>query len=240
MDWLWAGVAIVASFPAALVASRLVKYRLGRLPGRGAQFAAAGASLSFSLIIVAGLLVALGLIRPASLHQLRDDTINYLPRALAAMIVAILGGVAGTILSTIVRESLGRSMGRMGQQIPTAVKGLVTGFTAILAAAQLGIDTTMISIVVGTATFGLALAFALVVGLGSRPVASEIAKGRALRRLVHPGDTIHASAVSGRIVRLHPTAVEVDTTEGRRIVPNSALTESSFEVTTPEGDPPLG
>ena len=231
MEWVWAGVAIVGGFVVGTVASKAAKGVLERRKGQLAEFASAGASLAFSLVLVIGLLVALGFVQPDSLSKLRDDTIDYLPRVLSALIVVILGGVAGTIASTAARESLGRSLGRMGEQIPQAIKVIITIFAVILAASQLGIDTTIINIVVAAVVFGLALAFALIIGFGSRPVATEIASGRSLRRLLSQGDSIEGSLASGTIVAMHPTAVEIENDGGVSLVPNTQLAESSFRVT---------
>lgn len=230
MDWLWAGVAVVAGFVVGSLMSQIAKRFFLRRGKRMAQLAPAASSLTFSLLIVIGLLVALGFVQPTSLEQLRDDTIIYLPRALSAIIVVILGSVVGTIISTGVRESIGRSMGRLGDQIATVLKGGVTAFAAILAASQLGIDTTVINIFVAAVCGGAALAFALVVGLGSRPVATEIATGRALRRLVVTGDTIESGVVSGRVVAMHPTAIEIEQDGTTSLVPNSDLTDAGFQL----------
>ena len=223
MDWLWAGVAVVSGFVVGSIVSRTLKQIFEGRKGRAAQLAPAAASLSFSLLLVVGLLVALGFVQPESLEKLRDDTIEYLPRALSALIVVILGGVVGTIVSTATRESLGRSMGRAGEKIPTVVKGVITAFAAILAASQLGIDTTVINIVVAGGIFGLALAFALVIGMGSRPVATEIASGRAVRRMLAPGDHVRTSALGGTVIALHPTAAELDVEGELQLVPYTEL-----------------
>lgn len=229
MVWIWAVIAIIGAFVLGSIASRIVRSAMSQQRTL-AQFASAGASSTFSIILVIGLLIALGFVQPAALEQLRDDTINYLPRALSALIVVIMGGVLGTIVSTAVRESVGRSMGRMGEKVPSVVKGLISAFAAILAASQLGIDTTVINIVVAAAVFGMAGAFALVVGFGSRPVAAEIARGRALQRVVQPGDTVSSSTMSGEVILLHPTAIELDIDGVRTMVPNSSFTESHFAI----------
>lgn len=230
MEWVWAGVAIVGGFIVGTIASKATKKVLDKRRGQVAEFASAAASLVFSLLFVVGLLVALGFVQPDSLSKLRDDTIDYLPRVLSALIVVILGGVVGTIASTAARESLGRSLGRMGEQIPQVIKAIITTFATILAASQLGIDTTVINIVVAAVVAGLALAFALIVGFGSRPVAAEIASGRALRRLLSPGDGIEGDLATGTIVAMHPTAVEVEQNGTIALVPNTQLADSSFRI----------
>lgn len=231
MQWIWAGVAIAAAFIVGAAASRVVRGRFNKGGGKLADFAGAAASMTMSLFIVAGLLVALGVIRAESLEELRDDAIRYFPRALSALIVVILGGVMGTLVSTGVRQSIGSTMGRAGEQIPSVIKAIVSAFAAILAASQLGIDTTVINIVVAACVFGLALAFALVVGFGSRPVATEVACGRAIRRMIAPGDVVSSDHLGGTVVAMHATAVEVVCDGQIALIPNSTFTESDFAVT---------
>ncbi len=230
MKWLWAAAAIAIAFVVGTMLSKLAKGSLERRGPRTAELGSAVASMVFSLVLVVGLLIALGIVRAESLEELRDDAIKYLPRALSAMIVVILGGVVGTLASTAAQQSIGLSLGRAGEQIPALVKAVVMAFAVILAASQLGIDTTVINIVVAAIVFGISLAFALVVGMGSRPVATEIASGRALRRLVGPGDTVESNGVSGRIVALHATAVEVESADAIRLIPNTLLLDEDFSV----------
>ena len=125
-------------------------------------------------------------------------------------------------------------MGRAGEKIPTVVKGVITAFAAILAASQLGIDTTVINIVVAGGIFGLALAFSLVVGMGSRPVATEIASGRAVRRMIAPGDLVRTPELSGTVVTLHPTAAELEIDGEFQLVPYTEL-HGPLTITHPEG-----
>ena len=56
MDWLWAGVAIVGGFLLGGIVSRFLKQQFERRRGRIAQLAPAVSSLSFSLLLVIGLL----------------------------------------------------------------------------------------------------------------------------------------------------------------------------------------
>ena len=233
MDWVWASVAIIGGFVGGTALSRLTRNALQKRRGRLEQMASAAASLIFSLVLVIGLLVALGFVQPDSLEKLRDDTIDYLPRAISALIVVILGGVVGTIASTTARESIGPSMGRLGEQIPTLLKGITTTFAIILAASQLGIETTVINIAVAAASFGLALAFALIIGFGSRPIATEIASGRALRRLITPGDTVTSATIDGTIVAMHPTAVEININSTTTLVPNTQLSDTNLRIKRP-------
>lgn len=230
MGWLWALIAVIGGFILAVIASRVTRNLLTKRSPRLAAVATAAASLVFSLIFVAGLLAALGVVQPASLARLRDDTIHYLPRLLSAVIVVIIGTVLGTIVSTTARESLQNSLGRLGAQIPSALRSITIVFSVILAARQLGIDTSVINIVVAAVCFGIAAAAALIIGFGAKPVATEIAVGRALRRMISPGDTIITDDTEGVVIAIHPTAVEILNDETATMIPNSQLNANQFQL----------
>ncbi|MEZ5340757.1 MAG: hypothetical protein R2706_04710 [Acidimicrobiales bacterium] len=84
------------------------------------------------------------------------------------------------------------------------VKSLVMGLAVLLAVAQLGIDTSVINLGVAAIFFGVAASLTLLVGLGGRDVAEQVASTRAVRRLVHEGDQVTLSDVSGTVLSIHP------------------------------------
>ena len=65
-------------------------------------------------------------------------------------------------------------------------------------------------------------------------MASEVASTRAVRRLVAIGDAIKvgsgADEVSGTVVAVHPTAVEVDDDGEIVLVPSSRLLSETIQV----------
>src|SRR5690606_22301256 len=85
---------------------------------------------------------------------------------------------------------------------------------AVLALRQLGIDTTILNILIGAVLFGLAAGFALLVGLGGRELSRELAFGRYLARILAPGDEIVVGDVKGIVLQLHPASVELQTADG--------------------------
>ena len=82
-------------------------------------------------------------------------------------------------------------------------------------------------------TFGLAGAFALLVGLGGREMGGELAAGRHLSRLVRVGDQIEVDGAAGRIVALHPASVELDVEGVSLHLPNTRLTRGDLRVVHP-------
>lgn len=236
-NWLWAVLAIVVSMTVASVLARLVRSQMGKetRPEPMQQNAAAIGSIVFSGILVIGLIAALGFVKPESLDKITDDAVAYLPRALSAGIVLIVGNILATIASTAVLRMVAQAGPAVAKAIPNVVKWGIFGFTVILAASQLGIDTTTINIAVAAMLFSLGFAMTMLVGLGGQTVSREIAAGRAMRRVLEPGDQIQGGSLSGTVITVHSTSTEIADGSGETMLyPNSTLLGSTLSVLRPD------
>ena len=108
------------------------------------------------------------------------------------------------------------------------LKTAILTLAVILAASQLGIDTTIITIAVSSVFFSVGLGAALMVGLGGRGVAAA----RALRYVLISGDVVQVDDVAeGVVVTVHSTSTEFETPNGNRLlVPNGKLLEASMSI----------
>ncbi|MDH4146094.1 MAG: mechanosensitive ion channel family protein [Acidimicrobiia bacterium] len=235
-SWIGAAIAVAAGFVIGSVASGIVRRQLDRprRPEVLREVASPIAGLVFALLVVAGLITALGFVMPEALDEMPSDLIAFLPRAIAAAVVLILSSVAGTLAATGVSRSMRGVSGAAARAVPSAVKAALLGAGAILAAGQIGVDTTIINLASAALLFGLAGGAALLIGLGGRTVASEIAAGRAQRSLLQKGDVVLIGDLRGRVIDLHPTALELEVPGGdgasRRVfVPHSELLAGRFE-----------
>jgi len=242
--WISAAIALGVGLVIGSIASRVVRNQMAKSkiePLRESASAIAG--LVFSGCIIAGLLVALGFVSPDDLDRLPSDAIGFLPKVISAAIVAIGGNIAATFAQTATAKAVAGS-GPASRLAPMIVRLAILAASMILAAAQLGVDTTVINISVAALLFGIAATLALVIGLGGRQVASEVAAGRVWRRSLEPGDEIRASGVAGVdidgvVVEIHPTAIEVEGADATLFVPNSKLLETVVErKRRAEGPPP--
>ena len=232
-EWIAVAAAIVGGFAAGMVASRLLTSAIDRptRPDPVRRAASALASLAFSVCVVIGLIVALGIVSPSSLDQLPKDIVDYVPRLLSAAIIVI----AANVLSSFAQAALAPALGRLGPSIQrqtlSAVRLTIITLAVLLAVRQLGFDTTVINLGVAAIFFGLAGALMLLVALGGREVATEVASTRILRKLFREGDTIQIDAVRGTVVAVHPTAVELDTADGKRVlVPSSRFVADTVTI----------
>jgi small-conductance mechanosensitive channel len=231
--WIWAAVSVVAGLVVGGILSRLVRSLLAR-PRRAEALrnsASAIASLVFSLAVIIGLVTALGIVNRESLDTLPEDLVDYIPRALSAAIVLIVANVTATFVVAAVERSLGHVSSTIRSRVPPILRTTIVFAGVLIAANQLGVDTTILTLAAAAVFFGVAAAAALIVFAGSRQVSAEVAAGRALRRLLHIGDRIDTAVVAGAIVELHGVGAEVETAEGRRvIVPYSCLLEGTIGI----------
>jgi hypothetical protein len=192
---------------AALVRIALVKGRENRQEVIDA--ARAMSILVFLFFAVIGVVVAVGVSSPDTLRPIPADLLAYSPHVLAAGMILIAGRAIGFAVAGYLRGALSRSTTRVRTQITEASRIVITAAAAVLALRQLGIDTTILNILIGAMLFGLAAAFALLVGFGGRELSRELALGRYLSRILTPGDELTVGDVTGVVVALHPATVEV-------------------------------
>lgn len=231
--WVSAAIAIGAALVVGSIAAGAVRRALGdqRRPEGLRNSAAAIASLVFSVAIIAGLITALGFVNRESLDTMPKQLVEYIPRALSAAIVLIAANVVSSFASTAIERSMGHASPSVRAKVPMIVKGVVIGMASLIAANQLGVDTTIITIAAASLFFSLGLAAALMTGLGSRKVSGEIAAGRALRQLVGPGDHVHVGTVAGTLVKVHVVATEVVGVDGQvHLVPNSHFLDQTLQL----------
>ena len=192
--------------------------------------AGALATLAFSLILIIALITALGIINQTALDQLVEDVTRFMPRLLSAAIVLIIGNIVGALAEAGIARSLGHVSAELRQRVPLLIKWTIQGFMLVIAANQLGIDTTIISVVVAAVFFGLAATGALLAGLGGRDVAQQVAAGRALRRELNVGDLIRLGDVHGEIKAIGSTSTQITSHHDIIFIPNREILSSPVEI----------
>ena len=188
------------------------------------------ATLAFSIILIISLVIALGVVNESALNQLTTDVALFLPRVISAAIVLIVANIAANLVETGVARSLGHVSASLRQRVPGLIKTLIMGLAAVIAANQLGINTTVVLIAVAAIFFGLALAMAMLAGLGGRSVAEEVAAGRAIRRELKVGDTVRIGNVEGDVAAIGSTSTQITSAQQITLVPNTEMLSKWIEV----------
>jgi len=210
--WIMALGAIVVGLLSGVVGAALVRRAL--IKGREnkpeiVDAARATAIFVFLFFAAIGVVVAVGVSDRDTLRPIPRDLLNYSPHVLAAGMILIAGRAIGFAVAGYLQGALSRSTPRVRTQITETARFLITAAAAVLALRQLGIDTTILNILIGAVLFGLAAGFALLVGFGGRELSRELAFGRYLGRILQPGDEVVVGDVKGVVLTLHPASIEV-------------------------------
>jgi hypothetical protein len=177
----------------------------------------------FGLFVAVGLIGALGVASPDSLKPLPGDIAKFVPRAVVAGLLIIGGRIVAGIVVTAVGRAMLKATGRQPKGMLRTLELSIIALVSLVAAGQLGIDTTILNILVAAVAFGSALALALLIGTGGRDISGEIAAGRAIGRYLAVGDRVAVGELQGTITAMQPTVVIVDTGDGTVAVRNSVL-----------------
>lgn len=165
-----------------------------------------------------------------------DLAFAYLPNLIAGLFIIVAGYVVSAIARDVVsagfsslRSSQAHLAGRIAQTIIL--------FTAVVMGTdQIGIDVsflvTILSIVIGTMFFGLALAF----GLGAQTLVGNLIGAHHLQKFCRPGQTLRLSDIEGEVMELTATSVILATDLGRVSVPAKTVHENMVTLLTPEQD----
>jgi len=230
-QWIWAAIALGSGLLFGEIAGRIVRASLSRTERRPALRESSGAigSFVFWASTAVGLVVAIALLDTEVLHDLEDQLVDDLPRFLLAFLIVIAGYAVSVAVAATVGQSARKATGVRQRALERLLQIVIMVAAVAVALGQIGVDPTMLVILLAALLGAPCLAMALLSALGGREVASQLAAGRALRHQLRPGHRLHTCDVDGRIVALHPTSVELEDEGGRRLhVPNRQLLNEPF------------
>ncbi len=224
------GLAVGGLVVGSIVAPILRKWMTGRPQQAVQESAKSAGSFVFGLCVALGLIGALGVASPDSLKPLPGDLAKFLPRAVVAGLLVIGGRIVAGVVVTAVGRAMLRATGKQPKAVLRTLEVTIIALVSLVAAGQLGIDTTILNILVSAIAFGAALAMALLIGIGGRETSREIAAGRAMGRVLAVGDTVTVHGITGTIQQLQPTCVLLDTATGVVVMTNSSLQQGPVEI----------
>ena len=237
-NWIWAAVALGSALLLGELGGRLVRAARGgadRPPSVRANANAMG-NFVFWTATAIGLVIAVGVLDVDTLKQLGDTISTELPNLLLALVMLIVGYAVSVAVSAAVGQSARRASGVRQKNLERFLRVLIMLAAAVLALTQVGIDETMVAGLVLVVRAVPAITLALLSAFGGREVAAQLAAGRALRHQLREGWTLacrddDGAGVAGRIVQVHPTAVEIELPDGERLhVPHRQLLQHPFSV----------
>lgn len=187
-------------------------------------------SLVFYGVLLFSVLAALGPLGLDFLATTLNQVVLYTPRAVAAILILILGTSAAGLVSEMAGRALSGVGARRVGPVKTFIRFAVIFIVAILAAAVLEIDVTILIVITVLALGAVALTASLALGLGLRGLSQNVAAGRYVSEGLRVGDEISIEGVSGTVEDIGYAMTKVRSPEGKLfLIPNSRFHENIVE-----------
>jgi small-conductance mechanosensitive channel len=171
------------------------------------------------------LLAAVSLLGLEQLNDAINEAVLFLPKVLAALALVL----AGAVLGSLARERVERTAYQMDLRGPLApaAQWFVMGVFGILALAQLGIPTGILTVLAAVAAAGVALTAALAFGLGGRELARNVSAGRYVGSAFTVGEEITIRGHRGQILAIEGASTVLGVDNGASVrIPNHLFLES--------------
>jgi small-conductance mechanosensitive channel len=194
---------------------------LGR-SGLGASLSgliARAVRIGLTIIVIFAALSLLGL---QFLSESLNQAVLELPRLFLAGVLVL----AGVVVAGAARGRADRLTYQLDFPVPLGqiTQIAVLAIFGIIAAAEIGISTGVLLVLIAVLLAAVAGTFTLAFGLGSREVAQALSAGRYLRHDYEVGQEIGFGEIRGRISRIQSTTTVLEAGQGRSIrVPNQLL-----------------
>jgi small-conductance mechanosensitive channel len=129
----------------------------------------------------------------------------YLPNVLSAVLIVLVGTVVAQMAGQTVARAARESGIDFASSLGSVVSGLIIFVLGIMAIAQLRIDTDIVRLVIACGLAGLALAFGLSFGLGTREITRNLIAGFYARKIFRTGDELEIQGERGVLRSITPT-----------------------------------
>ena len=145
--------------------------------------------------------------------------------------MVILARALGKIVGALIEAAFARVSAVIAARARMAASSLILGVGIIIALQQIGISTDIILLLIGALAFGGALAGGLAIGLGSVPVARQVAAGRHIQNQYETGQMVRIGTVEGRIADIGMAATRVEAMDGGMVaIPNDQFLDGPVTI----------
>lgn len=155
---------------------------------------------------------------------------GYLPRALAAVAVLLLGFLSARLIRTIVQATLRRTGFTQAEGLGQLVHVLVILVAAVVAVDELGVEVTFVIVIATTAMAVMLGGASLAFGLGARETVRNLMAAHYLSRTFRVGVQVRIDQHEGRIADIQSTTVLLDTKDGQLYLPAKLFQDSACIV----------
>jgi small-conductance mechanosensitive channel len=185
-------------------------------------------------VLLAGVAAALSILGLASLQRNMDLMVALAGKAVVAVLILAGGLAAAGWLSNLAATRAEGAGLRGGNLFGRAIFVFVLAVAVLVAAAQLGIEISVVVLLAAIFFGTVGIVAALALGLGLAPLSGNIAAGRYVQgNGIRPGDEISVNGIRGTVEELGLASVTLKSEDGRiHYIPNRILLEEVVSKTS--------
>ncbi len=173
----------------------------------------------FWLTLLVALTIAMRVAGLSGVASWLDRLVVYLPSLLAGGMIIIAGFVAGAIARNLVAHGAAAAELPQGALLAHGAQGVFILMGLVIGLGQIGVDVSLLVILIAITTAALLGGMALAFGLGARSLVENLVALRHLRQQVNPGQMVEFAGSRGRVLEFSATGLVLETPEGRRLIP---------------------
>lgn len=222
------GVAVLVTVVAGWVSRRIVNRRLANMDEASKR--ALASSVTLLVAVIAAIAIASG--RSETIrNDVVDGIIGFLPSLIVGVVILVLGFVSSRLAGIVVEQAMRSRSAVLATRLKSVVSGALLTITALIALKQMGIETDVLVLILAAMLATGTIAGGLAVGLGSLPLARQVAAGRHVEDRLRVGLNVSVDGLSGTIRSINLASVSVRSEDGTVWeIPNLLFLEHAVEV----------
>jgi small-conductance mechanosensitive channel len=156
----------------------------------------------------------------------------YMPSIVIALVIVFSAVVIGRLVYTTVERAAGAAGLPHAAILGRGLQVMLIFFGTVTAADQLGIQSTLLTVVVAVAVGSVLGGATLAFGLGSGGEVSNIVAIFYVLKNYRVGQVVRIAGIEGEIVKITQTGVHLASAEGQVLVPGRRFTEEASVLVT--------
>lgn len=212
------------------LADRINEVELFQKSGLSFKLSSVLSSIVYYFVLLVFAMTAVEALGMSMISQLLVDFINYVPQAITAFAILLLGLFAADFLKKIVLATCRSLNISAGNLIGNVVFYFIFLNVVLIALRQASLQTDFMEINISIILAGVAGAFAIGYGLASRDIMSNLLASFYNRGRLEVGDVITIGGHRGQIIQMNTNNITLKNDETEVIVPYHKLTTDGLEI----------
>lgn len=156
----------------------------------------------------------------------------YLPRVVLGLVIVFAAAIVGQLAYTTISRAAGAAGLPQAALLARAAQVTLVFFGIATAADQMGVQSTLLTVVISVAVASVLGGATLAFGLGSGAEVSNIVAIFYVMKNYRVGQVVRIDGIEGEILQISQTGVFIAAPEGRVLVPGRKFTEHASVLVT--------